>query len=38
MVDTALKNATTMAMGANGDTVLANSIEDELLIIILVRV
>lgn len=38
VVDTALKDAAAMAMGANGDTMFANSIEDELLMILLVWV
>lgn len=35
VVDTTLKNAAAMAMGSDGDTMLANSIEDELLMILL---
>lgn len=38
MVDTTLKNAAAMAMSADRNAVLANSIEDELLMIILERV
>ena len=33
MVDAALEHAAAMAMGANGDAILANSIEDELCIL-----